>query len=183
MLKLRIPDKEYYDDGLSEFITVKGGDYEFEHSLYAIAEWEKIHTRPFLAKDPLKPIKTQQLTPVEFIDYVKCMCTTELDIRLIDQDLIEIIGEYIGKSQTATTFMYPEKSNNQVATSEWIYANMMLARIPIECEHWNLERLMVMMRVMTVLSGPKDRKMSRSDVMSRNRSINDARRRQLNTKG
>ena len=97
---------------------------------------------------------------------------------------IEQINKYIDEPMTATTFN--EVNNNtrsrEIITSELIYYWMFSLNIPMECQKWHLNRLLTLIRVCNIKNAPP-KKMSRSDIMSRNAALNAARRKKLNSKG
>ena len=181
MLELDIPiGDEYYDDEKGEFIleTVK---VQFEHSLVSLHKWESKWKKPFYTR--------KAKTPEETIDYIKCMTLTEdVDPEIYNHltpELVTKINNYIDDSMTATTFSKDAGKgggNGEVITAEIIYYWMMSSGISYECRYWHLNQLLTLVRVFSVKSSPS-KKMPRSELMSRNRSINAARKAQLNTKG
>ena len=68
MIRLVIPNNEYYDEDKNEFIVLKGGTIQVEHSLVSVSKWESKWKKPFLTKE--------RKTIEETIDYVKCMTIT-----------------------------------------------------------------------------------------------------------
>ena len=85
---------------------------------------------------------------------------------------------------TATTFSDTGKSspNREIITSELIYYWMVAYNIPFECQDWHLNRLLTLVRVCNVKNSPP-KKMSKQELMNRNRELNKARRQQLNSTG
>lgn len=67
-------------------------------------------------------------------------------------------------------------------TSEQIYSWMVMYNIPFECQKWHLARLMVLIRICANANAPQ-KKMSTKEILSRNRSLNQARRAALNSRG
>src|SRR5699024_12037141 len=58
-------------------------------------------------------------------------------------------------------------------------------QIDISCEHWNLNRLLVLLKVFSEKakeSDPNRKKMSQADIIARNRQLNEARKKKLNTR-
>ncbi len=96
------------------------------------------------------------------------------------------INEYIGSSQSATTFVETRhdkaRRSGEVVTAELIYFWMVSYNVPFECEHWNLNRLFALLRICGIKNS-KEKKMSKGEVAARNREINAARRAQLGTSG
>lgn len=179
MIQLVIPNNEYYDEDKNEFIVLKGGTIQVEHSLVSVSKWESKWKKPFLTKD--------RKTIEETIDYVKCMTITqnvkdELYNNLTN-DNIETISKYIADPMSATRFYNEKKSNSkEIITSEIIYYSMITYNIPIECQKWHLNRLLTLIKVFGT-KNDKPKKMSRSEIMNRNRELNNQRKQQLNSNG
>lgn len=179
MLKLIIPGIERYDNDKNEFIYTKDTEIQVEHSLVSISKWESKWNKPFLSKEK-KTVK-------ETIDYVKCM-TISNNIKdeiyeNLTNDNINTVSEYISAPMTATWFSdnTPNKSN-KIITSEIIYFYMISYNIPFECQKWHLNRLLTLIRVCDNHNQPK-KKMSKAEIINRNRNLNAIRRQQLNSKG
>ena len=75
----------------------------------------------------------------------------------------------------------PKRSSEQI-TSELIYYWMVAFQIPFECQRWHLNRLLVLIRICNIKNQPS-KKASKHDTMSRNASLNAARRKKLGTSG
>ena len=179
MLQLVIPNAELYDEGKSEFINVKGQTIQVEHSLVSISKWESKWNKPFLGKAE-KSIE-------ETIDYVKCMTITqnvkpEVYNNLTNENF-ETISKYIAATMSATWFNNSkEESSKEIITSELIYYWMITYNIPSEYQKWHLNRLLTLIRVCSKKNAPV-KKMSRSEIINRNRELNRQRQQQYNTKG
>ena len=180
MLRITIPATEMFDERTQMFISSKEYTLKLEHSLLSISKWESKWCRAFLSKH----VKTYE----ETIDYIKCMTITpnvpdEVYTRLTRYN-IEQINKYIEAPMTATSFMEDRKGkhNSETITSELIYYWMIALNIPFKCEKWHLNRLLALVRVCNIKNQPP-KKMSKSEIMSRNRALNEARRQQLGTKG
>lgn len=179
MLKITIPAMEYYDEINNEFIEFKEQVLQLEHSLVSISKWEAKWHKPFLdGKDK---------TPEQIIDYVRCMTITqnvnlEVYTRLTEGNLKDI-NDYIENSMTATTFSdINQTPNREIITSEIIYYWMVAFNIPFECQKWHLNRLLTLIKVCNVKNNPP-KKMSRNEILQRNKALNEARKKKLNTKG
>ena len=181
MLKLVIPPIEKYDEIRNEFVYSSEHILTLEHSLVSLSKWESKWHKPFLTKD--------EKTVEETIDYIKCMTITKnIDDNVYDgitNEHIRQVKEYIEDDMTATTFsniQEGKKINREKITSEIIYYWMTVFNIPFECEKWHLNRLLTLINVCNIKNAPQ-KKMSKKDVYQRNKSLNMARRRSLNTRG
>ena len=180
MLRITVPTMDLWDEDKEEFITLNERTLQLEHSLVSMSKWEAKWCKPFLSKD--------EKTDEEAIDYIKCMTLTQnVDPEIygrLTADNIKQINEYIKAPMTATTFSDDKKgkNNREIITSEIIYHWMIALNIPPEYRKWHLNRLLALIKVCDIKNQPP-KKMSKRDIMSRNASLNAARRRQLNTKG
>lgn len=179
MLELIIPGLELYNEETNEFTCYDDVKLELEHSLVSISKWESKWCKPFLdGKDK---------TLDEIVDYVKCMTISdniESDVydRLTEENLV-VINEYIGRPMTATTFNNEKKSTGrEIITSEIIYYWMVSFNIPFECQYWHLNRLLTLIKVCNVKNNPP-KKMSQKEILARNKALNDARKKELGTRG
>lgn len=179
MLKIVVPGREMYNEKTNEFFQTHDCVLQLEHSLVSLSKWESKWNKPFLSKD--------NKTLEETIDYIKCMTITqnvddEVYTRLTDKNIRDI-NEYIGKPMTATTFSKkPNNISREIITSELIYYWMIALQIPMECQRWHLNRLLTLVQVCNIKNEPP-KKMSKREIMSRNASLNAARRNKLHTKG
>ena len=185
MLRIVVPSVqigEKYDEVNNEFIPImsKQQTLQLEHSLVSLSKWEAKWHKPFLSRD--------QKTPEEFMDYVRYMTLTQNVDPLVYQAftpaLIAEVSAYIDANMTATTFPKDgnRAPNREIITSEIIYYWMVAYNIPFECQKWHLSRLLTLVNVCNVKNAPQ-KKMSRQEIMARNRALNAARRKKLNTRG
>ena len=180
MLEITIPAIELWDEEKQEFINKKEQTLQLEHSLVSLSKWESKWCKSFLY--------TKEKTFEETLDYIKCMTITQnvsddVYTRLTNKN-IEDINNYIAAPMTATVF-YDNKNQggkNETVTAEIIYYWMISLNIPFECQKWHLNKLITLIRVCNVKNTPP-KKMSKRELMSRNASLNAARRKQLNTRG
>lgn len=183
MIKIVVPETEYFDEKKCEFVSAPGGILQLEHSLLSVSKWEAKWGIPFLDK---KNEKTYE----QSIDYIRFMTINKnVDPNVynrLSHDLIAQIDEYINSKQTATWFSEQEKSHgrksNRKITSELIYYWMIVNQIPFECEKWHLNRLLTLIQVCNIENAPK-KKMSKRDVMAQNRALNAKRRSAHRTRG
>lgn len=180
MLEIIIPGREHYDEKRNEFIYTQERVLRLEHSLVSISKWESKWHKPFLSNN--------EKTVDEIIDYVRCMTITQsVDIDVyncLTEDNMRAINDYIDAPMTATTFnnMRNQAGNREVITSEIIYYWMITFNIPFECEKWHLNRLLTLVKVCNLKSNPP-KKMSKQEIINRNKQLNAERRKRLNTNG
>ena len=179
MLKITIPEKEMYDEKENRFFKTRDCTLQLEHSLVSLSKWESKWNKPFLSKEP----KTFE----ETIDYIKCMTITQnVDDSVylnLTKENVDEINNYIALPMTATTFSKTNMSrSSEIVTSELIYYWMIALQIPMECQRWHLNRLLTLVQVCNIKNSPP-KKMSKRELMSRNASLNAARRSKLHTKG
>lgn len=179
MLRIIVPGAEFYNEKTDEFIYFDDQELELEHSLLSISKWEGIYNKPFLS--------SSDKTVGEILDYVRCMTLTDnvaSDVyeRLSEQN-VKAINDYINAPMTATTFHdVNNKPSREIVTSEIIYYWMIVHNIPFECEKWHLNRLLTLIKVCNIKSNPP-KKMSKQEILARNKELNAQRRKQLNTTG
>ena len=102
------------------------------------------------------------------------------------EGVAQILSAYISDTPTATTFNSQNESNlggpSKIYTSEEIYAMMFMNGVPLEYEHRNLNKLLVVLRVISVYSSPKE-KMPQREVIKQNTDLNEQRKKMYNTRG
>lgn len=179
LISITVGDSEYYDELRNEFIYTKGGTLRFEHSLHAISMWEAKYKKPFLSNS-----KVNDLSLREQIDYYKFMCLDEaIEDYMLTPDIINQLVDYIQDPQTATVIKDQNGGGRgSIMTSEVIYGIMVSGNIPFECQYWNFNRLLMLIRVVASHHEPK-KKMTKSEIFEQNRKLNEERRKQFNTKG
>lgn len=187
MLEITIPKSEFFDESLNQFVYTKETKLKLEHSLISISKWEAKWKKAFIGSE-----KNQE----EILDYIKCMTVYPLEVdELIymglTKDNVEAITSYISDPMSATQFLEFEdeettkkgpKQNDKV-TSELIYYWMIANNIPVEFEKWHINRLLKLIKVCNVKNNAGSNKMSRSQILSRNRALNEARRAKYHSKG
>lgn len=181
-LTITIPDQELFDENTYQFINKKGKTLKLEHSLVSVSKWESKWNKAFLSKDE----KTDEQT----LDYIRCMTLTkdvDPDIyNYIPPDVMQQISNYIEAPMTATWFSDEQKKggkgNRETVTSELIYYWMVALNIPFECQRWHLNRLLTLVQVCNIKNTPP-KKMSKREIFNRNRALNEARKKSMNTNG
>jgi hypothetical protein len=181
VLRITIPAEESWDEKKEEFvITRKEQTLQLEHSLVSLSKWESKWHKPFLSK--------VSKTDEEILDYIKCMTITQnVDPEIyynLTPDNYKQINDYIDDPQTATSFSDTKngKSNRDVVTAEVVYYWMIALNIPPEYQKWHLNRLLTLIKVCNIKNSPP-KKRSAKEIMAHNKALNDARRKQLHTKG
>lgn len=180
MLRIVVPEAEYFDEINEVFIRTKEQVLHLEHSLVSMSKWESKWNIPFL--------ETDGRTTEQTIDYIRCMTITQnvdpLTYLSLTNEQIEQIAGYIDAPMTATVFAKGnnQSTNREIMTSEVIYYYLTVLNIPFECQKWHLNRLLTLIRVCSIKNAPK-KKMSRGEILRQNRELNEARRAKLNTKG
>lgn len=183
MLKVTIPESELWyeskDGSDDHFIKVPETVLTLEHSLVSLSKWESIWHKPFLTG--------KQMTQEELASYMKCMTLTqnvpdEVFTSVISNlKVLNQINDYIKDSMTATTIGESNsKKNRDIITSEIIYYWMITLNIPMGCQKWHLNRLLMLIQVCSIKNAPK-KKQSRSEILARQRRINSARRAKSHT--
>ena len=137
--------------------------------------------KPFLSKEG----KTYE----ETLEYLKCMMltpdVTEETYEYLMGHKLQMIDEYINDPMTAT--ILPTQRGNrgrpETITAELIYYWLSVAQLqsPVY-EHWHLNKLITLIGVWNVKNSPA-KKRSSDDILRDQMALNDARCKQLNTKG
>jgi hypothetical protein len=179
MLNLTILGEESWDKEKEEFVYPEVSVLELEHSLVSLSKWESIWEKPFLSKD--------EKTSEEILSYIQCMASNEIPkevLSSLSQKNLDAITDYIDAKMTATWFSDEQKGskNGETITAELIYYWLVAFAIPFEVQYWHLNRLLTLIKVCSVKQ-QKPKKMSRTELMARNRALNEQRRQQLGTKG
>lgn len=177
MLTVVIPETELYDEVLNEFTIVKEQKLVLEHSLVSVSKWESKWHKSFFDR--------KEKTNEEAIDYVRCMSINPIDpivLKCINSRIMAKINAYIEDPMTATTIKSQPSRSREVITAETIYYWMVALNIPFECQKWHLNRLLTLINVCSIKNKPP-KKMNPREVMSRNASLNAARRKALHTRG
>lgn len=181
MLRITIPCVEQWDEAKQEFIYTKEQTLSLEHSLVSVSKWEAKWHKPFLSKS--------DKTIEETIDYVRCMTLTQnVDSQIynyLTNDNISQVNQYIAEPMTATWIQEekgkPTPMRKQI-TSELIYYWMITLNIPMECQKWHLNRLLMLIRVCNAENKPR-KKRSNREILRDNARINAERRKRWNSKG
>lgn len=200
MLTIVIPTVEIYDESKNTFINIEGTTLHLEHSLLSLTKWEEKYHICLL--DRLNPKIDPQITPSEFIDYIKCM-TIDKTVNdgvyeyfkySISENNYRLIGEYLKDPHSATKIVHTLKEGETKrrpggsgVTSEMVYYWMSQLNIPFTCEKWNINRLLSLINLINEKTSDTNKtnkpKMPKKELYSRNRALNAARRAQMKSKG
>ena len=178
-LTINIAGGELWDQANDTFVVLKPMTITMEHSLLSISKWESKYHKAFLTK----AVKS----PEEFLYYCKCMTISpsvpDIVYRTLSTENQKKILDYIEDSHTATWFREEkEKPSRETVTSELVYYWMVAFNIPFECQKWHLNRLLTLIRICSKKNAPP-KKMSKRELMERNKALNAARRAKYHTKG
>lgn len=180
MLTLIVPARDFYDEKTTAFVSSPEVTLRLEHSLFALSKWERIWKKPFLS--------VEKKTSEETMSYIQQMCLDE-DVdpsvfsRLNSVDH-ERIREYLSAKMTAAWFSDSgtRKPSREIVTAEIIYYWMISHNIPFECQYWHLDSLLALIKTCNAKNAT-GKKMSRSEILAKQRELNMKRRAQLGSKG
>lgn len=179
MLTIKFTGEEYYDEESNTFIAFEERESTFEFTLKAVAEWEAKWNVPFLSTELKK-------TDIRLLDFFLMMSSdSDLPVEYLTEPIVDRLSEYLSDPQSPTKFssQNEDKSKNgKVHTADEIYAMMFMNHIPIEFEDRNLNRLLGILRIISVYSNPP-KKMSRQEVLAQNAKLNAERKAKYNTRG
>lgn len=180
MLQINIPAQEYYDERNEMFINVPAVTLKLEHSLVAISKWESKWNKAFLGK--------REKTREETLDYIRCMTLNEYVDPIVYSELTNAdlykVKEYLEAKMTASCLPERDKGESgDTVTSELIYYWMVALQIPFECQYWHINRLLTLIQICNMKNNPDKRKMSREELLARNRALNAERRAKYHSRG
>nr|DAS39837.1 MAG TPA: hypothetical protein [Caudoviricetes sp.] len=177
-LTLELPGEERFDEESSTFISMPPCTLHLTHSLYSVSLWESVYKRSFLDSPPN--------TPEETMYYVECMSEEPLPgdfMRRLDRNIQVKIAEYIADGASATHLLDPPARGGpkDSMTSELIYWYMSQFNIPYDCDKWNLNRLLTLIKLSAAKQGGSNA--SASATAAQRAAMNKARRARYNSKG
>lgn len=179
-LHLKVTGQKAFNEETSEIFEIPDTEVILEHSLWTISKWERKYKKSF--------IDSKDKTDAQMNDYIKMMIVNDVPsymVNFLSKSDIEKIGEYLNDPMTATTFREdPNQSSyhSEKITAELIYYWMISNQIPIEFEHWHLNRLIALLRVFSVKNSPPKKRSAR-EIMASNAALNAQRRKALNSRG
>lgn len=178
-IEISIPETRLWDPVKEEFLYVKSQKLLLEHSLLSISKWEAKWKKPYL---------NSEKTPIEVVDYIRCMTLTKnVDPNVyyaIPATELEKLQNYILDPMTATTITNHEQKRpgREVITAEILYWQMAQLNIDLEWEKRHLNRLITLIQVCAIKSQPP-KKMSKAEIAKQNKALNAARRKRHNSRG
>lgn len=180
MLKIQIPNREFWDEKKQEFVYLEAVTLQMEHSLVSISKWEAKTNKIFLSH--------VEKTNDDILEYIKCMTITQNVPEHVYQQLtkenIQEIVDYIKQPMSATTFSntYKSSGNKKPYSSEEIYHWMIEFNISSDFEKWHLNRLLTLINICSEKNKPQQ-KYSKKDLTSEYERINNERRKMMHSKG
>lgn len=177
-LNLELPGEERFDEATCTFISMPPCTLHLTHSLKAVGEWEAVYKRSFLDNPPSSPEET--------VFYIECMSEEPLPgdfMRRLDRSVQVKIADYISDGASATHLLDRPSNGGprDSMTSELIYWYMSQFNIPYECETWNLNRLLALIKLSAAKQGGG--KVDPRASAAQRAAINNARRAKYNSKG
>jgi hypothetical protein len=179
VLTVKVPMVEGFDEVANKFVDIVFFTLELEHSLVSLSKWESRFEKPFLSET--------EKTDDETLWYVKAMTLTpdvppEVYTKLSAENVRDIQA-YITSKMTATKFYGgDDEKSKEIITAEVIYYWMIAMSIPIECQHWHLNRLLTLIQVCSRKNAP-EKQLSPAEIARRNRELNAQRKKELGTTG
>lgn len=185
MLEVIVKGEEIFDEDKNEFVpSMEPHTLKLEHSLLSIAKWEEKYHKAFLSTE-----LDLQMT----IDYIRCMTINNVPNKVYDYitpAIIDQVTEYIKDRHTAS---YINGDHSGVAhkngsmlgekvTAEIVYYWMISMDIPVEFQKWHLNRLLMLIRIISIKNDPKGGK-GQKLTASQRKAINQANRARFHTKG
>lgn len=180
MLTIQIVLNEGFDNDKQEFVVLESFPLLLEHSLVSLSKWESRYCKPFLGQE--------EKTLEETLGYIEAMVLNPEFPPEVLSKLSKInftqINEYINAKQTATWFNDPpnQRPSREIITNEVIYYWMIALGVPMECQHWHLNRLLTLIKVCNVKNTPP-KKMGRKEQANMQRQLNAERKARLQSRG
>lgn len=165
MLELDVVVSEAYDEFANKFVSTRQR-VQLEHSLASLSKWESSFEKPFLG--PAAKSHEETFAYIEMM-VIGSELTPDVLLELVKRHSTEI-QDYIDRQMTATKIAEVEKKQGrrQTITSELIYSWMVELQIDFQTQYWHLNRLITLIRVLTLKNAPK-KKMTAAERQQLNR--------------
>ena len=194
LLRITLPEQEICveskdSSAVADLYKCPEMEVVLEHSLYTISLWESQKHKAFL--------KEEKLTNQDFVDYIRCMIVSPDNIS--EPDFIrltrdprnrKLIDEYIHDKKSATCFFdgvsdkEEKHSKSESSTAEVLYYSIFSLRIPIDVEHWHLNKLLALLKVFDIKNPYKNqKKRTPQNIMKDYNALNEARKKKYHTRG
>lgn len=176
MLEIDVKVEESFDENSARFVTTGTFKVCLEHSLVSVSKWESLWEKAFLGDEE----KTREQT----LSYIKLMILNDELPPGVFEELVKThigrIKDYVAAPMTATKLHANSNApkSRETTTAELIYYWMISLNVPIEFQHWHLNRLITLIRVINLKNTPQ-KKMS----LRERRELNRARLAQHGTRG
>ena len=161
-----------------EFTLDNGRFVQLEHSLVSISKWESIFKIPYFS--------IETFSETQLFMYLDCMVLngelTRSDISAIDSAVVNMIGNYINDTRSATFVKKSKEQSNITLTSEILYAYMTMGKVDWQAQHWHLNRLLKLLEVVSEFS-KEPKKMSQQEIAEERLRLNKERRKKYQSKG
>ena len=180
MLIIKVGEKELFDSETETFFHTKPITIRMEHSLMSISKWESHWEKPFLGTPG---VVEGMFGYAEELYYIKSMIlgTVPDNIpKILFHSHGTEIRKYISKKHTATVIKRwgPKGApSKRVITTELVYYWMIKFGIPMECEKWHFNRLLMLIDVCNIKETPKkDNKLTAKEAANYMNQLNRKRR-------
>lgn len=185
MLEIIVSGEEKYDEETNTFRpSLEPHKLKLEHSLLSVAKWEEIYHVPFLSTE---------LNYELIKSYIRCMTINPVPDKVYDYinaDHINAVTDYIKDTHTATTIgnaknELPHQNgtmNGEKVTAEIVYFWMISYQIPVEFQKWHLNRLLMLIKVISIKNDPKGNNSPKMTPAER-RALNKLRQAKYHTRG
>jgi hypothetical protein len=157
MLVIKVEEQEFFDEKQELFLQTKPVVVRMEHSLISISKWESYWEKPYLGTEGVvKGVSGH----AEEMHYIQCMILGVVPTHIPEilfHNHIKEISAYISKQHTATSIqrrMGHKAVSRQVITTELVYYWMIKLGIPLECQKWHFNRLLMLIDVCNVKDTP-----------------------------
>ena len=180
MLIIKVGEKELFDPETETFFHTKPITIRMEHSLISISKWESHWEKPFLRTEGVVKGMSGYAEELYYIKFMILGTVPDNIPEILFHSHLLEIREYISKKYTATVVRRegPKRApSRQIITTELVYYWMIKFGIPMECEKWHFNRLLMLIDVCNIKDTPqKDNKMTGQEAANYMNRVNTERR-------